>query len=204
VQVCPTGIDIRDGLQNECIGCAACIDVCDDVMGKMGYPKGLIRYATDNGVRHGWGRRQMLARVWRPRVWIYGALLLVVGSVFVAGLALRAGHTVDVLRDRGALARVVDAGWIENAYRVQVGNRSGEPQRYRLTARGLEGLVLEGEAEIEVAPYAIAPAVLRLRLPPEAAQSLAPGAHPIDWVVERLGTDGGEAVRSASTFYVPR
>ncbi|MCB1981960.1 MAG: cytochrome c oxidase accessory protein CcoG [Rhodoferax sp.] len=204
VQVCPTGIDIRDGLQNECIGCAACIDVCDDVMGKMGYRKGLIRYATDNGVRHGWGRAQMLARVWRPRVWIYGALLLAVGSAFVAGLALRAGHTVDVLRDRGALARVVDAGWVENAYRVQVGNRSGEPQRYRLTARGLEGLVLDGAAEIEVAPYAIAPAVLALRLPPEAAQSLAPGAHPIEWVAERLGAGGGEAVRSTSTFYVPR
>jgi cytochrome c oxidase accessory protein FixG len=204
VQVCPTGIDIRDGLQNECIGCAACIDVCDDVMGRMGYPRGLIRYATDNGVRQGWSRAQMLARVWRPRVWIYGALLVAVSTAFVAALALRAGHTVDVLRDRGALARVVDDGWVENAYRLQVGNRSAMPQRYRLDARGLDGLVVAGSAEVEVAPYESAPVLLQLRLSPEAAQTLVPGAHAIEWVAERLGPAGAETVRSASTFYVPR
>jgi cytochrome c oxidase accessory protein FixG len=204
VQVCPTGIDIRDGLQNECIGCAACIDVCDGVMDRMGYARGLIRYATDNGVRHGWTRAQMLARVWRPRVWVYGVLLLGVSTAFVAALALRAGHTVDVLRDRGALARVVDDGWLENAYRLQVGNRTAAPQRYRLQARGLDGLVVAGTAELEVAPYESSPALLQLRLPPEAAQALAPGAHAIEWTAERLGPDAGETVRSASTFYVPR
>ena len=76
VQVCPTGIDIRNGLQNECIACAACIDVCDDVMDKMGYPQGLIRYSSGNAIEHAWSARQMLARVWRPRVLIYGGLLL--------------------------------------------------------------------------------------------------------------------------------
>jgi cytochrome c oxidase accessory protein FixG len=204
VQVCPTGIDIRDGLQNECIGCAACIDVCDGVMDRMGYAHGLIRYATDNGVRHGWSRAQMLARVGRPRVGVYGVLLLVVGTAFVAALALRAGHTVDVLRDRGALARVVEDGWVENAYRLQVGNRTAAPQRYRLRASGLDGLVVAGTAEVEVAPYQSTPALLQLRLPPEAAQALAPGAHTIEWTAERLGPVGGEAVRSASTFYLPR
>jgi cytochrome c oxidase accessory protein FixG len=75
VQVCPTGIDIRNGLQNECIGCAACIDVCNDVMDKMGYAKGLIRYSTENGVVNGWTRLQMFRRALRPRVLVYGAVL---------------------------------------------------------------------------------------------------------------------------------
>src|SRR5690606_21174001 len=78
VQVCPTGIDIRDGLQQDCIGCAACIDVCDQVMDKLNYPRGLIRYATENGMAQGWSRAQMLRRALRPRVLVYGSVLLVV------------------------------------------------------------------------------------------------------------------------------
>jgi polyferredoxin len=75
VQVCPTGIDIRKGLQYECIGCGACIDVCDGVMDKMQYPRGLMRYATLNGMRQGWTQPQMLRRVLRPRVLVYTAIL---------------------------------------------------------------------------------------------------------------------------------
>ncbi|MCW5611545.1 MAG: cytochrome c oxidase accessory protein CcoG [Rubrivivax sp.] len=206
VQVCPTGIDIRDGLQNECIGCAACIDVCDDVMGKMGYAPGLIRYATDRGVRQGLSREQMLARVWRPRVWIYGALLLVLSAAFVAALAMRAGHTVDVQRDRGALARIVDAGWIENTYRVQIGNRGGTSHRYRIEATGLPVLNVQGDAVIEVPPYATLPVVRHLRLAPDEAERLGSGAHALHWRVLRLRADGSpaETVQAASTFYVPR
>ena len=203
VQVCPTGIDIRDGLQNECIGCAACIDVCDDVMGKMDYPPGLIRYDTDNGVRQGLSRAQTLRRVWRPRVWIYGLLMLAVGTAFVAGLALRSGHRVNVERDRGALARVVEDGWVENGYRVLVGNRGGHEARFRVSVEGLPGAVLAGERELSLAPYASAPVVLSLRLPPEAAAALGPGAHPIQWTVKALDSDAAPVV-SGSTFYVPR
>ncbi|MCV4600963.1 hypothetical protein OFC63_33585, partial [Escherichia coli] len=82
-QVCPTGIDIRDGLQYECIGCAACIDVCNGVMDKMGYERGLIHYSTENGMAHGWTRSQMFRRVLRPRVLIYGAILLGISLAFV-------------------------------------------------------------------------------------------------------------------------
>jgi cytochrome c oxidase accessory protein FixG len=71
VQVCPTGIDIRNGLQYECIGCGACADVCDTVMDKMGYPRGLVRYTTQNGVARGWTRPQILRHVLRPRVLLY-------------------------------------------------------------------------------------------------------------------------------------
>ena len=210
VQVCPTGIDIRQGLQNECIGCAACIDVCDDVMAKMGYPQGLIRYATDHGVRQGWSRRQMLARVWRPRVWIYGLLMLGVGAAFVAGLALRSGHRVDVERDRGALARVVEDGLVENSYRLTVGNRTGQPLQVRIGVAGPDALVLAGEQRLRVEPYGTATAALRLRLPPQAAQALGAGAHPVRWQVDREGESGAEGagtaetVEAVSTFYVPR
>jgi cytochrome c oxidase accessory protein FixG len=210
VQVCPTGIDIRNGLQNECIGCAACIDVCDDVMGKMGYPAGLIRYATDNGVRQGWGRREMLARLWRPRVWIYGLLMLGVGLAFVLGLLLRSGHRVDVERDRGALSRVVEDGMIENSYRLQVGNRTGGTIHVRIDAEGLPALLLAGDTTLHIEPYAAATAALRLRLSPEAAVAAGAGAHPVRWRVVRVSpgeagaTAGGETVQAASTFYVPR
>ena len=83
VQVCPTGIDIRNGLQNECIACAACIDVCDEVMTKMEYPKGLIRYSSGKGMAEKLTQGQMLMRVWRPRVWAYGLMLLVGAGLFI-------------------------------------------------------------------------------------------------------------------------
>jgi hypothetical protein len=89
VQVCPTGIDIRDGLQNECIGCAACIDVCNDVMDKMGYAQGLIRYSTENGVAGGWTRLQMFKRALRPRVLIYAPCCPSRQVAFTASVALR-------------------------------------------------------------------------------------------------------------------
>ena len=89
VQVCPTGIDIRNGLQYECIGCAACIDVCDGVMDKLDYPRGLIRFATQTGLAEGWSRAQMLKRVLRPRVLIYAAILLLITLAFATSLMLR-------------------------------------------------------------------------------------------------------------------
>ena len=136
VQVCPTGIDIRNGLQNECIGCAACIDVCNGVMDRMGYARGLIRYATENGVRHGWTRLQMFRRALRPRVLVYGAVLAAASVAFAASVALRSPFQFDVIKDRGALARIVDEGTVENVYRLQVMNRTEVPQTYRVAASG--------------------------------------------------------------------
>jgi polyferredoxin len=122
VQVCPTGIDIRKGLQYECIGCAACIDVCDGVMDKMQYPRGLIRYATLNGMREHLDRSGILHRVLRPRVLLYTAILVLICTALFASIWLRKPFKVDVVRDRGAMARVVDDGWVENVYRLQIMN----------------------------------------------------------------------------------
>ena len=205
VQVCPTGIDIREGLQNECIGCAACIDVCDDVMAKMNYPKGLIRYSTENGVVNGWSKLQMFKRALRPRVLIYGGLLSAASVAFAASVALRSPFQVDVVKDRGALARVVEDGAIENVYRLQIMNRTEQPQTYRIDAQGIPGLEVQTEV-VRTPPAGISSVVVSLRLPYSAAQGLLGQSAPVQFEVNQLdGTRAAAAVqREKSTFYVPR
>ncbi len=204
VQVCPTGIDIRNGLQNECIGCAACIDVCDDVMGKMGYAPGLIRYSTENGVAKGWTRAQMMRRALRPRVLLYAAALLLVSGAFVISLSMRSGFSVDVFKDRGALAREIQGGVIENTYTLHLSNLSEQPRQYRLAVSGLPGLELRSAARLDVGAMANRTWPVQLALPPQAAQSLRGRAHAIEFEVST--GDGAEARtrREKATFYVPR
>jgi cytochrome c oxidase accessory protein FixG len=205
VQVCPTGIDIRDGLQNECIGCAACIDVCNDVMQKMDYPKGLIRYSTENGVVHGWSRLQMFRRALRPRVLIYGAVLSAASVAFAASVALRSPFQFDVIKDRGTLARIVDDGAVENVYRIQIMNRTEAPQTYRVTVGGIEGLVLQAR-EVTVAPAAIESIVASVQLSPEQAQPLRGQSSPIEFeaATQADGSERPAVLRERSTFHVPR
>ena len=206
VQVCPTGIDIRNGLQNECIGCAACIDVCNDVMAKMDYPKGLIRYSTENGVANGWTRKQMFKRALRPRVLIYGALLTGAGVAFAVSVALRSPFQFEVIRDRAMLARVVDDGVVENVYRIRVMNRTEAPQTYRLAVGGIDGLSLQAR-ETTVPPAGIESVVASVRLPAEPAQALGGRTVPIEFELAPLAQGAGPpaaALRQASTFHVPR
>jgi cytochrome c oxidase accessory protein FixG len=138
VQVCPTGIDIRDGLQYECIACAACIDACDSVMDKMGYPRGLVRYTTEHSL-HGAG-----ARVIRPRMLVYATLLLVLIGALVTSMATRTPVILDVIRDRNALYRELADDIIENSYTLKVINQGNERRDFRLSVAGVPGLVLEG------------------------------------------------------------
>jgi polyferredoxin len=204
VQVCPTGIDIRNGLQNECIACAACIDVCDQVMTKMNYPLGLIRYSSGNGIAQHLSTPQIVQRVNRPRVWIYGVLLLVVGGLFALSLASRKGFSVDVMKDRGTLAREVELGAIENVYRLQVMNGLEQAQRYRTTVRGLPGLQLVSPAELAVEATGINSLAVRLSLPQAEAENFRGQTLPI--VFEVQTEVDGKVVRTEekSTFYVPR
>jgi len=137
VQVCPTGIDIREGLQYECIACAACIDGCDIVMERVGLPTGLIKYSTQ---AQDLGSDQSLKQtLLRPRVLIYGTLLSMVFIGFIAALAMRSGFQVDILRDRNALYRWSKSNDIENSYQVRVMNKGQLDQRYSVTVLGLEG-----------------------------------------------------------------
>ena len=205
VQVCPTGIDIRDGLQNECIGCAACIDVCNGVMDRMGYAKGLIRYSTENGVAGGWSRRQMFKRALRPRVLIYGGLLTLASAGFAASVALRSPFQVNIIKDRGTLARIVESGAVENVYRVQIMNRTEAPQAYRVTASGPQGLTLSAPG-VSVAAAGIQTVAVSLQLPLAAAARLQGQSVPV--VFEISSDDAGKQTasvqREKSTFVVPR
>jgi len=199
VQVCPTGIDIRKGLQYECISCAACIDVCDTVMDKMNYPRGLIRYSTQNAVTQGWSSRQVLRKVFRPRVLVYAAILLVVTAALLTSLALRSPFRVDVDRDRTSLARIVSGGKIENVYRLQVMNATESTQSYRIAATGLPGLKLVSEPAVSVNATETRWVPVTLQLPYEAATA---GSHKIHFEVEAINSPG--RVIEKSIFLVPR
>ncbi len=153
VQVCPTGIDIRDGLQYECIGCAACIDGCDQIMDKMGYPRGLIRYTTENVVKGQYPDSNILKHVLRPRTLIYTVLIGVIGGVFITSLATRVPLRVDLVRDRAALSKETDDGMIENVYRLQLINKDDQAHRYTIRAHGIAGLrVVTPAREIAARP----------------------------------------------------
>ena len=136
VQVCPTGIDIRDGLQYECIACSACIDACDEIMDKMSYPRGLIRYTTENAA---FGKPQ---RILRPRVMVYATILLILCGILVGHLLQRVPLELDVIRDRNTLYRETNEGLIENVYTLKILNMDSKPHRYILSAEGIDGMKL--------------------------------------------------------------
>jgi cytochrome c oxidase accessory protein FixG len=148
VQVCPTGIDIRKGLQYECIGCAACVDACNVVMEKIDLPKGLIRYSTDHAMTKNWSSKQIGARVLRPRVLIYTALLGLIVIGFGTALALRTPLKLDVIRDRGSMGREVGDGMIENVYRLQIMNTAETGHTFRISVEGIPGIHLADSDEV--------------------------------------------------------
>jgi cytochrome c oxidase accessory protein FixG len=203
VHVCPVGIDIRDGLQYECIACTACIDACDGVMDKMKYPRGLIRYATQNGLERKWARAEMMKRVLRPRVLVYGGVLVAISTAFIVSLALRQTLKVDVVRDRMSLARLVEQGRIENVYRLQLMNATEEEQHYRIAVSGIAGAELANSSEVDVLPAQARWVTVAVRVPPQSAQALGPGAHPIRFQVA-AAKHASTVVSERSTFVVPR
>jgi cytochrome c oxidase accessory protein FixG len=137
VQVCPTGIDIRQGLQYECIACAACIDACDEVMDKVGYPRGLVRYDTQHGLD---GERR---RILRPRTIVYGTLLALLITGFAVTLTSRNLVGVDVIRDRNALYRERADGLIENVYNLKIVNKDDQAHEFRISGEGIPGLIVD-------------------------------------------------------------
>ena len=199
VQVCPTGIDIRKGLQYECISCSACIDVCDGVMEKMHYPLGLIRNSTQNGVEQKLTRKAMFQKVLRPRILLYTAVLGAVTAGMFWSLLTRSAFKVDVVRDRGAMARVVGQGQIENVYRLQIMNATEQGQRYVLAVTGLKGARIVSDAQVMVAAAGSRWVPVRVQTPPDAAA----GTYPITFVVSTPDISR-EEVTEKSVFLVPR
>jgi len=196
--VCPTGIDIRNGLQYECIGCAACIDACDDVMEKMGYAPGLIRYSTQAALREHRGAGGILRRFIRPRTLLYATILLAVLGATTAALFARVPLKLDVIRDRGAMVRELADGELENVFRLQVMNATETRHRYRVHVEGLPGLAVASQSDFEVDAAMTRAVALRLRT---AAEGLSPGSHPIRITLE--STDAPDLrVTEKSVFLV--
>jgi len=142
VQVCPTGIDIRDGLQYQCIACAACIDACDPVMEKMGYPKGLIRYTTEHEEQGG------KTKILRLRTFIYAAVLVALVGGLLYSVATRVPLELDVMRDRNTLYRENGEGLLENVYVLKIVNMDTARHQFKVDVSGLQGIEIVGENKV--------------------------------------------------------
>ncbi|MBD9479022.1 4Fe-4S dicluster domain-containing protein [Pseudoxanthomonas sp. PXM02] len=192
VQVCPTGIDIRNGLQYECIACGACIDACNDVMDKMGYPQGLIRYTTQNAID---GRP---SKVLRPRIFVYGALLLALVAAWGWGVFNRDVLIAEVLRDRNALYREVAGDRVENSYTLKLVNKDQQSHHYVVTlASDSPGIGLrDGALAVSAAPEE----VLSLAVTATAPSTLH-GRHAVTFTVRDVDTGTEKTVDSS--YYGP-
>ena len=183
VQVCPTDIDIRDGLQYECIGCAACIDACDQVMDKIGYPRGLIRYTTENVIQGKYTDQNILAHALRPRTIIYSMVLTTIISVFAYTLFNRVPLRVDAIRDRIAI-RETGEGLIENVYRLQIINMDDKSHRYAISVAGLPGIKIADQvSSFEVATLQNFDAVLHLQVDPALVKT---PSSPVQFKVQAM------------------
>ncbi|BBN89468.1 cytochrome c oxidase accessory protein CcoG [Azospira sp. I09] len=199
VQVCPTGIDIRNGLQYECIGCAACIDACDEVMDKVNYPRGLIRYSTENAMARHLTKKEILGHVVRPRILLYSVILAAITLTTAWFIAHRIPLKVDVIRDRGALARETDMGLIENTFTLRFMNTDEQAHRYRIKATGLDGLEVGGAAEVDVPAATTTSLMTSLQVQPDAGKK---GSNPIIFEIEAM--DGSNIrIREKAVFMLP-
>ncbi|MDR3213219.1 MAG: cytochrome c oxidase accessory protein CcoG [Azoarcus sp.] len=199
VQVCPTGIDIRDGLQYECIGCAACIDACDQIMDKIGAPRGLVRYSTENALKRGWGKSEILHHVLRLRTLIYSGVLLLIGTAFIWGLATRIPLRVDVIRDRASLGQEIPGGLVENVYLLRVMNMTEKPRVFVFDVDGLREVQVSGEHRVAVGAAQTQEVTLRVHVPLGIGR---PGANEIFFDVS-AEDDPGVKRREKASFFFP-
>ncbi|TFW73469.1 cytochrome c oxidase accessory protein CcoG [Methylotenera oryzisoli] len=199
VQVCPTGIDIRNGLQQECISCGLCVDACNSIMDKMEYPRGLIRFSTQNALTNHWSQEQVLKKILRPRVLIYSALLLLMSAGLVYSLVTRIPFKVDVIRDRGVMSRIAPGGKVENVYQLQITNASEHVETYHISVSGIEDLSLASDSEFTVNAAESRMVAVSLQI---ADGSIKSGSHPV--VFEIVAGDSKERLFEKSIFYMSR
>jgi len=168
-------------------------------MDKMGYERGLVKYTTENAMKNKWTQAQTWRHVLRPRILIYTAILLTIVTAMLVSLMLRTPFKVNVLRDRGVMARIVSGGNIENVYQLQVMNATEANQRYKLRVTGLPGLAITSEDVVMVESTQARRLAVRVQVPYEAA---APGTHPIAFEIDALDSAGH--LSEKSVFMVPR
>jgi len=193
VQVCPTGIDIRDGLQYECINCALCIDACNSMMDKMEYPRGLIRYTTEHKLEH------VSGGIMRPKLIGYGLALLLMSLAFSYAISNRTPLQLDIIRDRNQLYRETSEGLVENTYTLKVLNMSQQSMRYTISVEGIDDLSLKGNTEIELAAGEVLAVPLRVEIDPALLQNIN---MPIEFRV--VATDQSVSASEQTRFLGPR
>ena len=191
VNVCPTGIDIRDGLQYQCIGCAACIDACTDVMSTMGYGDSLIRYSSENSDE---GKK----RHWlRPRLAGYASLIVVMVGAFAYAASHRIPAAFDVVRDRNRLYREFWDGRIENVFTLRITNRENVEREYRIGFESEMDLRYDGPKTIRVAGGELVTLPIRLTLPGDEEDPVSSGS--VLFKVEGEGV----ALEKKTRFHIP-
>ena len=196
VEVCPTGIDIRDGLQYQCINCGLCVDACDQVMTRIGAPTGLIRFASERELSE---RPQPQGWRERPRVAVYAGLLVVFAIFGTLTASQRSLLLVNVQRDRGALLRETAEGRIENAYTLNLMNLSEAPRDFAVEVHGLPGLEIVGPRQFAAESGSIRPVQLTVSAP---ADSGLRGIQPIEFrIVARQDLTSGQVEKSS--FILP-
>jgi cytochrome c oxidase accessory protein FixG len=205
VQVCPTGIDIRQGLQAACIGCGLCIDACNQVMDKIEAPRGLIRMAS---LRELGGRTSApgvtLQRFWRPRVVVYGTLLLIAMAAMTNAFLTRSEVRLNVVRDRSVMARTVDQGAVENVYTLQLMNASDRVQSLSIAVQPAAELRLLNHSTVVLQPAQAHTFTVTARMSYQVAASKAGEIIDIHFEVSDPAHPSREPVREPSTFIVPR
>lgn len=194
VQVCPVGIDIRDGLQYECISCGLCVDACNAVMDKMDYPRGLISFTTENTLKH------KKTRILRPRLVGYVLAVVLMSAAFLYTMVSRVPVTVDVVRDRAMLYRELSSGEVENIYTLKINNMDTRDHRYHIEVKGDYNFIYKGDEEVKVAEGEVLSVLIRLRLNPQ--EMTVPNTD-VTFVVESL-TDDSVRGEQESRFLGPR
>ena len=193
VQVCPTGIDIRDGLQYECINCALCIDACNEMMDKMEYPRGLIRYTTENQLE---GNK---TNVLRPKLLGYGAVMLLMIGLFAYVIVSRTPLELDIIRDRNQLYGHTPDGLVDNTYTLSILNMGQTPQEYQISANAEVQLQFLGNTTVSIEPGDLRNLPVRIAIDP----AYLPNVNiPVEFEV--CSADGRVSVSEETRFIGPR
>lgn len=205
VQVCPTGIDIRQGLQAACIGCGLCIDACDEVMSKVQAPKGLIRMTSLKELSGAQSsQRPLWRRVLRTRVWVYGGMLtLVIVATFLA-FTSRPEVRMNVIRDRSVMARQVEQGAAENVYALQLMNASDHRRQVVVRVEPSDLVHLYKPIVVDLGPAQATTVTATVRMLSIEAERHAGEVVHIRFVVPTINAPDRLEVDESSTFLVPR
>jgi polyferredoxin len=176
-----------------------CIDACDKIMDRMEYPRGLIKFSTQNGMTNKWSSAQIKQKILRPRVLIYAGVLIAICLAFALSLGMKSSFTVNVIRDRGVMSRLVAGGNIENVYRLSIANATEKKETYRVSVEGIDDLIVDSNNTFTVAPAAKRVFPISLQLPDRAIEN---GSHKIYFDIESVSTS--EHIKERSIFFMPR